>query len=132
MVYIRKTVNSSLNFGAKKPKFEYAKKLRKTQTESEIQLWEELRSRKCAGLKFRRQHPVGHFIVDFYCHEYLLAIEVDGGIHRGKDVKERDVNRQLELEKSGILVIRFTDDQVLNHLSDVLDKIAGTVFQHRP
>ena len=64
--------------------------LRKQPTSSEDYLWQALRNRKLAGLKFLRQHPFGPSIVDFYCHEKRLVVEVDGGIHKQRDMKEKD------------------------------------------
>jgi len=114
-----------LNFGAKGEIFENARELRKSQTEAEKILWEALRSRKCYGLKFRRQHPVTRFILDFYCHEYLLGIEVDGSIHKIEEVAEYDKNRQAEIENLGITVLRFANEDVLKDISTVLEKIVN-------
>jgi very-short-patch-repair endonuclease len=123
MVYIKKSFQGILNFGAKRELFENARELRKSETESEKILWNALRSRRCAGLKFRRQHPVQQFILDFYCHEHLLGIEVDGSVHENEDAKEYDLNRTAELETLGITIIRFNNEEVLNDLNEVLQKI---------
>lgn len=127
MVYVTKSFQGILNFGAKKEIFEFAKELRKSETDAEKKLWTALRNRRCAGLKFRRQHPVKEFIIDFYCHEYLLGIEVDGSVHENEFVKEYDLNRQAEIENLGITLIRFSNEEVLNKISKVLNKIQGKV-----
>jgi very-short-patch-repair endonuclease len=75
------------------------------------------------GRKFRRQHPIHHYVADFYCHEKKLIIEVDGGIHKYKEIREHDKNRSSELERLGIRVIRVTNEQVLNSLRDVIQQI---------
>ena len=127
MVYIKKSFQGILNFGAKREIFEFAKELRKSETDAEKILWKALRNRRCDGLKFRRQHPVKEFIIDFYCHEFFLGVEVDGSIHENEYVKEYDLNRQAEIENLGITLIRFTNEEVLNSLSRVLNDIKEKV-----
>jgi len=128
MVYIGKSVTLKLNQGAPPGLFEKARELRKKQTEAEKILWNAIRSRKCYGLKFRRQHPIASFILDFYCHEHLIAIEVDGGIHMSPDSLEYDKYRSSILEELGIKVLRFTNKEVINELDSVLEKIKQVVF----
>jgi len=123
MVYITKSFQGTLNFGAKKEIFENAKELRKNQTETEKALWKALRSRRCGGLKFRRQHPVKEFILDFYCHEYLLGIEVDGEVHENDSAKEYDLNRTAELESLGIIILRFKNEEVIKNIAKVKAEI---------
>jgi len=123
MVFIRRTREYLLHFGAGKASFDLARSLRKPMTEAEKVLWNELKNRKLDGLKFRRQHPVHYYVADFYCHEKRLIIEVDGGIHNNPDVREHDENRSAELDRLGIKVIRFTNEQVLTALSDVIQEI---------
>ncbi|MDO9256265.1 MAG: endonuclease domain-containing protein [Bacteroidales bacterium] len=129
MVYIRKSFQGILNFGAKKEIFENAKELRKSQTEAEKALWEVLRSRRCGGMKFRRQHPVKQFILDFYCHEYLLGIEVDGSVHENEVAIEYDLNRTAELETLGIFILRFKNEEVLTNLTEVKVEILNKLVQ---
>ena len=84
---------------------------RKNPTPAEKLLWERLRDRKPGGFKFRRQHPLlGRFVVDFYCPEGRLVIELDGGVHRLR--VEEDRIRQAELERAGYRVLRFGNDEV--------------------
>jgi very-short-patch-repair endonuclease len=103
--------------------FEYANALKKEMTEAEMILWKKLRGRRLKDLKFRRQHPVGKFILDFYCHALKLAVEVDGNIHELEDVEERDAGRTYMLTEWGITVIRFTNEEVTNNIDFVLNTI---------
>jgi very-short-patch-repair endonuclease len=73
------------------------------------------------GLRFRRQHPIDIFIVDFYCHEARLVVEIDGAIH--KNQYEYDDGRAAEIEKFGIEIIRFTNEEVENNIGHVIKKI---------
>lgn len=109
---------------------ELARGLRQEETRAEEVLWNALRGRQLAGLKFRRQHPVGTLVLDFCCPDYLLAIEVDGSVH--EDSVERDEERTLWLEASGYRVIRFRNEVVLNDLGAVLDRILSTIRQEPP
>lgn len=98
-----------------------AKHLRKHQTPAESRLWEALRNKKLHGLRFRRQHPVGNFIADFYCPACKLVIELDGGIHTHQ--ADYDAARTQEMAAYGYRVIRFENQQVLDDLNSVLDVI---------
>ena len=100
-----------------------ARQLRKRPTQSEKRLWQALRKRQLAGLKFLRQHPIGPSIVDFYCHEKRLVVEVDGEIHEDRDVKERDQARLELIEMYGIKFYRCTSSQVEDDLEGVLEGI---------
>ncbi len=104
-----------------------ARRLRQRQTKSEKLLWQALRNRQLDNLKFLRQHPIGHSIVDFYCHEKQLVIEVDGGIHQSVDIKERDRSRQELIEKYGVSFFRCTATEVETNLEGVLSKILEVV-----
>jgi len=123
MAYIGKTYPLTLHHDAPASTHDLAKNLRKVETEAEKLLWQEIRNRKCGGLKFRRQHPFKKLVLDFYCHEIGLVIEVDGGIHDSPDVRERDINRTSELENVGVKVIRFRNEDVLNNMDRVLKSI---------
>ena len=74
-------------------------------------------------MHFRRQHPVSKFIVDFYCHKFKLAIELDGEIHEQKDQKERDFIREKDLNALGIHVLRFRNDFAINETQETLRRI---------
>jgi len=99
-----------------------ARELRKKQTPAETALWACLRKRQLLGAKFRRQHPVGRYIVDFCCLQSHLIIELDGGIHATQIGYDRE--RQADLEACQLTVIRFSNEQVENDLEGVLETIA--------
>jgi len=109
-----------------------ARQLRNRPTQSEKLLWQALRKRQLAKLKFLRQHPIGPSIVDFYCHEKRLAVEVDGGIHHNRDVKERDQARQELIEMYGIKFYRCTSEQVEHDLEGVLEGILKAAGVNNP
>ena len=109
-------------YGAKPEIFSKATMLRRRMTESEKILWEYLRH-GINGCKFRRQHPIDIFIVDFYCHKAKLVIEIDGKSHDSATSKEYDTARTEELESFGLKVIRFTNKQVLEKVNDVINEI---------
>ena len=100
-----------------------ASNLRKNQTPAEQLLWSKLRSRGLSGYKFRRQHPIDKYILDFYCSEAKLAIELDGGDHSAIQSMNRDKERTLNLQKIDIRVIRFWNHEVLNNLDEVIMEI---------
>ena len=110
-------------FNAKPAIFEKAKDLRKNMTPAELKLWEHIKDNKILGLRFRRQHPIGIFIADFYCHKIKLVIELDGGIHNNPENKGYDKNRTAELERLGIKVIRFKNEEVLENVEEVISKL---------
>jgi very-short-patch-repair endonuclease len=99
-----------------------AKRMRRVPTYPEYRLWMRLRARQIGGLYFRRQHPVGPYILDFYCGQTKLAIELDGVSH--DDCAAYDAERTEFLNANGVRVVRFTDDEVLKNLDNVLYVIA--------
>ncbi|HLO91155.1 MAG TPA: endonuclease domain-containing protein [Lentimicrobium sp.] len=123
MAYLGKSKETSYFFKSSKASFEDAKELRKIQTPAEALLWEALRSKQVNGMKFRRQHPIRSFIVDFYCHEAQLIIELDGSIHDQPEVIERDNIRTAVFEELELKVIRFSNEEVLNDLNLVIYRI---------
>ena len=100
-----------------------ARQLRKEQTDAERLMWSLLRDRRLAGFKFRRQHPVGPYILDFYCHEASLAVELDGGQHNEPDERARDSKRTAFLKDREIRVLRFWNNEVLTNTEGVLQAI---------
>ena len=92
-------------------------------TPAEKRLWAALRGRRLAGLKFRRQHPYGQFILDAFCVEHQLEVEVDGDVHADPAQAERDVERTKFLEERGIRVLRFRNEEVERNLEGVLRRI---------
>ncbi len=115
--------------GAKPDLFIYAREMRKNPTEAEKKLWEYLRQLRSDGIIFRRQHPIDIFIVDFYCHDLKLVIEVDGEIHDINEHKIYDEGRSGELERYGITIIRFKNHEILNDIPMVMNKINYTIKQ---
>jgi very-short-patch-repair endonuclease len=97
--------------------------MRKTLTPPEVKLWQALRRRGLDSLKFRRQHPVGPFVLDFYCVSVKLAVEVDGAVHTLGDNPARDDSRDLWLERHGITVLRIEARHVRERLEAVLTEI---------
>src|ERR1017187_1458796 len=110
-------------YGASLGTFEKAKALRKESTRAEKYLWKVLRNRSIAGFKFRRQHPIYHFIADFYCDKAKLILEVDGDIHNLDFIKEYDKEREDIIKELGITVMRFTNEEVLADTDSVLKRI---------
>ncbi len=102
---------------------ETARALRRRQTRAEELLWEALRARRLCGVKFRRQHPFDKFILDFFCPHFQLAIEVDGPVHDDADHRNYDEARAVFLTERGVRVLRFTNSDIENRLSWVLEVI---------
>lgn len=95
-------------------------------TDAENVLWSYLK-KGIYGFKFRRQHPIGLYIADFYCHKAKLIVEVDGSIHSEKNIKEADISRQKELERWGYNILRFANYQVLESPEEVLKIITEKI-----
>ena len=117
---MQRTQLPDMFYGAKRAIFQNACELRKEMTPAEKALWNRL-NKSQLGVRFKAQHPIDIFIADFYCHKYKLIVEVDGEIHLSQ--KEDDENRTAELERFGLTVIRFTNDEVLNNVEKVVDEI---------
>ena len=104
-----------------------ARQLRRNQTEAERLLWSRLRALHLDGLKFRRQHPIGKYVVDFVALEEKLVIELDGGQHNESPIREYDEQRSSWLNEESYRVIRFWDNEVLLNIEGVLEVIMGHV-----
>jgi very-short-patch-repair endonuclease len=102
-------------------KIQRAKELRQQQTTSEAYLWHNLRGNRLDGFHFRRQHVIDGFIVDFYCHQIRLVVEIDGPIHEFQ--QEYDREREHILRQHGLHLIRFTDEEVMEDMDGVLKKL---------
>jgi very-short-patch-repair endonuclease len=123
MPYSRRPIQREMYYGAKPELFRRATTMLKNPTESEKVLWCILKKYRKKGFIFRQQHPINNFIADFYCHKLKLVLEVDGGIHTGEEAKDYDDGRTAEMERFGIKVIRFTNDQVLNDQKKIINQI---------
>lgn len=106
-----------------------ARELRKNSTLGDVLLWKEISKRKL-GVQFHRQVPVHEYILDFYCHELKLAIEVDGSSHDTPDQKEKDLIRDYDLEQLGIKVIRIDDSDVKRNMDSVIRFLERIVRKH--
>ena len=105
------------------PKYvvELAREMRSGMTESESILWEYLRNKRFYGLKFKRQHPIGRYIADFFCHSLKLVIELDGSIHDNR--KEYDKNRDDYLSACGYNILRISNEEITDSAETALEKI---------
>jgi len=113
-------------YGAGPNLFKKALYLRHNLTETERLLWNRL-NRTQLGVRFKSQHPVDIYIVDFYCHAAKLIVEIDGGYHLKKEARENDIAREAELLELGLRVIRFTNDQILDNIDKVIKKIIESI-----
>jgi very-short-patch-repair endonuclease len=107
-----------------------ARRLRRDQTDAERKLWFRLRDRRLGGLKFRRQVPIDHYVVDFCCESARLIVELDGGQHALRS--EADAARTKTLEARGYLVLRFWNNDVLQNTDGVLQNIIDTASSESP
>ncbi|MBD2500462.1 endonuclease domain-containing protein [Anabaena azotica] len=109
---------------------EKAKQLRQNMTPGEITLWKYLKDKQMCGYDFDRQRPIDQFIVDFYCKELMLAIEVDGYCHDSQEAQERDMERQARLEALGVRFLRFREEDVCREVEGVLAVIEEWIKTH--
>jgi very-short-patch-repair endonuclease len=109
----------------------FAKKLRNKMTYGEIALWREIKNKKL-GVRFSRQIPIDKYIVDFYCKDLKLAIEVDGSIHFTAGQAEKDRRSQKRLQSLGVRFVRFSDLDVKNNLSGVLNELRREIENINP
>ena len=116
--------NDNLHKVATGKLYQYGRELRQDSTDAEKLLWAELRNRRLKGLKFRRQHPLDKFIVDFYCNEKKLVVELDGAVHDEKINKDYDEARTALLAGLNVFVLRFRNEEVINNMKEVLKKIS--------
>jgi len=109
---------------------ELAKKLRQNMTFSEVKLWNELKNGKVLGYDFDRQKPIGNYIIDFYCKDLMLALEVDGVTHVVEKIILKDKLRQDELEMLGIIFFRFDALLIVNKIESVLKEIQNWILEY--
>ncbi len=115
-------------------KKKYVKKrryLRRNMTKAEVFLWSKLKGKQLNGLKFRRQYGINNYVVDFYCPELELAIEIDGDVHYYDSRTVFDEKRQKDIEALGIKVLRYTNNDVIKNIEGVLSDIIATT-PHSP
>ena len=142
-----RVIERTMFYGASPNTFDKARLLRNNMTEAETIMWDKLKNRSLFNARFRRQHPIGIFIVDFYCHEYKLAIEIDGEIHLKNEVIEYDDDlppapyrgfkkvpfrgfRGKKREKK--LILRFTNNEVFTDLEKIIYEILNTIAVLKP
>ena len=113
---------SGMHGGAKPEIYRNAAKLRVRMTEAELKLWEFLRL-KPLGYKFRRQHPIAGYILDFYCHRLRISIEVDGGYHLTPEQRIKDSERTASINDLGITEYRFTNQEVLTEFEKLTESL---------
>lgn len=108
---------------------EFARELRNNSTKPEIILWQKLKRKQMYGYDFHRQKPLDNYIVDFFCHELMLAIEVDGYSHQFEEVYDKDVRKTQRLNELGVTVLRFTDNEVLKEMFSVMLAIENYITE---
>lgn len=123
-------MKKTMFFGAGNFIFERAKELRKNLTSAELVLWSYLKQSPL-GCKFRRQHPLGIYIVDFYCHKLKLVIEVDGWIHSEVEVAKADSKREEIIRAEGLDVLRFRNEEIEKNLELVITEIENYINNKR-
>ena len=109
---------------------EFARQLRNDSTKTEIFLWLKLKGKQMYDYDFHRQKPIDNYILDFFCYELMLGIEVDGYSHQFLDVYNKDWIKEKRMNDFGISVLRFSDDQVLNDMENVLRAIEFYIFEY--
>jgi very-short-patch-repair endonuclease len=107
----------------------FARRLRKHMTRSEVILWQKLREGRLDGLRFRRQHPFGAYVLDFFCAAARLAVEVDGAVHDGEPQAEADHARDRSLDAKGVQTLRVSSAEVIGDPDGVLERIRWAVRQ---
>jgi very-short-patch-repair endonuclease len=118
--------------------FEYSgslsltRELRQASTDAETLLWNRLRNRRLLGFKFRRQHQIGEYAVDFYCDKASLVIECDGGVHSKAPTWHHDQNREAYMSALGLRTLRFKNEEVLSETERVLSEISNYLRAAQP
>jgi very-short-patch-repair endonuclease len=119
---------TSMYYGASKELILYSRQLRLHMTRAEKILWEKIRN-KALGHKFRNQHALYKYVVDFFCFEIRLIIEADGEIHTLAENALNDIDRENNLRSLGLHILRFTNDQIFNDIENVLSIIRQTIYE---
>ncbi|MFP9113600.1 endonuclease domain-containing protein [Flavobacterium sp. RHBU_3] len=108
---------------------ELARQLRNGSTKSEVTLWQKLKNKQMYGYDFHRQKPIDNYILDFFCYELMLGIEVDGYSHEFLEVYNKDVVKEAKMNEFGIAVLRFSDYQVMNDIENVIRAIEQYIIE---
>ena len=106
---------------------EKRRKLRQNQTNAEELVWRFIRNRQLLGYKFKRQYSVDHFVIDFFCSDLKLAIEIDGGSHNSPEQRKKDIVRQKYLEAFNINFVRVKDEELFGNPNKAFDKIEQAI-----
>ena len=109
---------------------EFARKLRNDSTRTEIFLWLKLKGKQMYGYDFHRQKPIDNYILDFFCYELMLGIEVDGYSHQFLEVFNKDGVKEKRMNELGITVLRFSDEQVLKEMENVIRAIEFYIYEN--
>ena len=117
------------HFAVPTSKRNFARLQRKNATSIEQRLWKALRARRCNGWKFRRQAPVGSYILDFVCLEARLVIEADGPMHDRPDIRQRDAQRDNWLRQNGFTILRITGDEIVGDLGMAMQRVEAALKQ---
>ena len=110
---------------------EYRQLLRRTETPTERMLWKRLSKKQLDGYRFRQQHGFGPYVLDFYCPELRLCIELDGEVHDSTENKQKDAERTLFLSQNRIYVLRFRNEEVEHHIEKVINQIKEVVNERK-
>lgn len=108
-----------------------ARELRNNSTKAEIILWLKLKGKQMYGYDFHRQKPIDNYILDFFCNELMLGIEVDGYSHQLEEIQKKDSIKEKRMNTLGITILRFTDDQVLKDLFNVLLAVEDYIQEYK-
>ena len=109
---------------------EYARWLRNHSTRAEKRMWKYLKGKQMMGYDFHRQKPIDNFILDFFCHELMLGIEIDGITHQWEKTQKKDRIKENIMSKLGITILRFEDDEVMNEPDEVIGKIEKYIREY--
>ena len=109
---------------------EFARQLRNNSTRSEIWLWKRLKGKQRLGYDFHRQKPIDNYILDFFCHELMLGIELDGISHMFDEIQEHDQEKTQRMNQLGITILRFHDDEVFQDIDEVVQAIDTWIENH--
>lgn len=110
---------------------ELARQLRNNSTKAEVRLWLHLKAKQRFGFDFHRQKPIDNFILDFFCNELMLGIEVNGYSHQLDEVQQRDAVKSRKLEELGITILRFNDDEIYKQVEQAILSIDGWIENWR-